>query len=107
MIEPVYKIFGDSPGVKMLCILVTFISLYEKWKSIQNSNYKDEIEKQMLTIRESNIAMQESNLNLRQRIDRYLSPEIVTLEIKKLISVYENLSKDGFFLEVKGLFYKE
>ena len=107
MIDSVYKIFGDNSGVKILCILTTFISLYEKWKSIQNSNYKDDIEKQMLRVRESNLAMQQSNLNLRQRIDRYLSPEIITVEIKKLISIYENLSKDGFFVEVKRLFYRE
>ena len=86
---------------------MAFVSLYEKCKSIQNSNYKDEIEKQMLQIRESNLAMQQSNLNLRQKLDRYLSPEIVTLKIKELIIAYENLSKDGFSLEVKRLFYKE
>lgn len=106
MIDSVYKIFGDNAGVKVLCILVTFVSLYEKWKSIQNSNYKDEIEKQMLRVRESNLALQQSNLNLRQRIDRYISPEIITVEITRLIAVYENLNKDGFFLEVKRLFYR-
>lgn len=87
--------------------MTTFISLYEKWKSIQNSNYKDDIEKQMLRVRESNLAMQQSNLNLRQRLDRYVSPEIITVEVKKLIVVYENLSKEAFFREVKRLFYKE
>lgn len=107
MVDSVYKIFGDNSGVKALCILMTFISLYEKWKSIQNSNYKSEIEQQMLQVRESNLAMQESNLNLRQTITKYLSPETIVIEIKKLILVYEDLSKDNFFLEVKKLFYKE
>ena len=107
MIDSVHKIFGDNAAVKILCIMTTFISLYEKWKSIQNSNYKDDIEKQMLRVRESNLAMQQSNLNLRQRLDRYVSPEIITVEVKKLIVVYENLSKEAFFREVKRLFYKE
>lgn len=106
-VDGVTKVFGDGVGVKLLCLFLVFLSAYEKFKNIQNSNYKEHVEKQILEIRESNLSMAESNLKLSEKITNYLSPETLIIQIKNLLVVYKDLDKDQFFIEIQNIIYKE